>query len=106
MKKIGTLKGVRLSKPEATLEDDLRNCWAVVNYNSSPTVGAAIEGYPIFVTDPSKSQCAEIANKNLADIENPTLPDRQNWVNRLAMFHWNFAEITNGKCWAHMRRYV
>jgi hypothetical protein len=53
-----------------------------------------------------RSQCAEIANKNLSEIENPKLFDRQNWANRLAMFHWNFDEIQNGECWAHMRRYV
>lgn len=106
IKKIGVLKGVRLSRTGSTLEDDLKNCWAVVNYNSSPTVGAAIEGYPIFVTDPVRSQCAEIANLDLAQIENPNLPDRQKWAERLAMFHWNFEEIQNGECWTHMRKYV
>ena len=106
IKKIGILKGVRLSRDGNTLEQDLKNCWAVVNHNSSPTVGAAIEGYPIFVTDPIRSQCAEIANLDLAQIENPNLPDRQKWVERLAMFHWNFDEIQNGECWAHMRKYV
>jgi len=106
MKKIGTFKGVRLSRDGSTLEDDLKNCWAVVNHNSSPAVGAAIEGYPIFVTDPIRSQCAEIANLDLTQIENPNLPDRQRWVERLAMFHWNFEEIESGECWSHMRKYV
>jgi hypothetical protein len=106
IKKIGILKGVRLSKDGSTLENDLKNCWAVVNHNSSPTVGAAIEGYPIFVTDPAHSQCAEIANLDLAQIETPNLPDRQRWIERLAMFHWSFDEIENGECWTHMRKYV
>ena len=106
IKKIGMLKGVRLSRDGHSLENDLKNCWAVVNHNSSPTVGAAIEGYPIFVTDPTRSQCAEIANTDLAQIENPNLPDRQTWAERLAMFHWNFAEIESGECWTHMRKYV
>ena len=106
IKKIGMLKGVRLSKDGSTLEQDLKNCWAVINHNSSPTVGAAIEGYPIFVTDPIHSQCAEIANLDLSKIETPNLPDRQKWIERLAMFHWNFDEIENGECWTHMRKYV
>ena len=106
MKKIGILKGVRLSKPGTTLEQDLKNCWAVVNHNSSPTVGAAIEGYPVFVTDPQKSQCKEIANTDLSQIENPLLPDRQAWIERLSMFHWNFDEVENGQCWNHMRNFV
>ena len=88
------------------LIDDLKNCWAAVNYNSSPVVGAAIEGYPIFVTDPARSQCHEIANTNLALIETPVLPDRQAWANRLAMSHWSFDELASGECWRHMRRYI
>jgi hypothetical protein len=90
----------------ATLLDDLKNCWAVVNHNSSPVVGAAIEGYPIFVTDHAKSQCREIANTDLSTIETPILFDRQSWVERISMFHWNFDELRSGECWQHMRRYI
>ena len=106
IKKIGMLKKVRLSREGADLMDDLKNCWAVVNYNSSPTVGAAIEGYPVFVTDPERSQCKDIANLDLSKIETPNLPDRQQWIERLSMFHWNFNEISNGACWSHMRNYA
>jgi len=106
MNKIGILKDVRLWKPNATLMDDLHKCWAVINHNSSPAVGAAIEGYPIFVTDPERSQCREIANIDLKNIETPILFDRQQWVERISMFHWNFGEIGNGECWRHMRQYV
>lgn len=88
------------------LVDDLRNCWAAVNHNSSPVVGAAIEGVPIFVTDPAKSQCREVANTDLAQIENPLMPDRQKWVERLSMFHWNFDELKSGECWTHMREFI
>jgi len=106
MQKINMADNIRLSREGADLTDDLKRCWAVVNHNSSPAVGAAIEGYPVFVTDPIKSQCGEIASTDLATIENPYLPDRQKWVERLAMFHWNFEEIQNGECWHHMRNYV
>jgi hypothetical protein len=98
-------KAVRLST-NVNLVDDLKNCWAAVNYNSSPVVGAAIEGVPIFVMDPAKSQCAEIANTNLMQIENPLLLDRQRWVERLSMFHWNFDELQSGECWQHMRSFI
>lgn len=98
-------KAVRLSTNQ-NLVDDLKNCWAAVNYNSSPVVGAAIEGVPIFVMDPAKSQCAEIANTDLSQIENPLMPDRQRWAERLSMFHWNFDELKSGECWQHMRIFV
>ena len=88
------------------IEEDLKDCWAAVNYNSSPVVGAAIEGVPIFVMDPARSQCAEVANTDLAQIENPLMPDRQKWVERLAMFHWNFDELKSGECWQHMKKFV
>jgi hypothetical protein len=98
-------KAVRLST-NINLVDDLKNCWAAVNYNSSPVVGAAIEGVPIFVMDPAKSQCAEVANTDLSQIENPTLHDRQLWTERLSMFHWNFNELRSGECWQHMRKFI
>lgn len=97
--------GVSIST-SSDLLDDLRGCWAVVNHNSSPTVAAAIEGYPIFVTDPDRSQCRDIANTDLSQIENPTLFDRQHWAERISMFHWNFRELKTGQCWNHMRKYV
>jgi hypothetical protein len=89
-----------------SLEQDLKNCWAVVNYNSSPAVGAAIEGYPVFVTDPDRSQCREIANVDLSKIESPALPDRLPWLQRISMFHWNFEDLRSGRAWRHMRQYV
>jgi hypothetical protein len=100
-----TGKNVTLSN-KTNLVGDLQNCWAAVNHNSSPAVAAAIEGYPIFVTDPVKSQCREIANTDLAQIENPLMPDRQKWVERLAMSHWKFDELRSGLAWQHMRRFI
>ena len=95
-----------VSNDGRSLEQDLKHCWAVVNYNSSPVVGAAIEGFPIFVTDPAKSQCREIANTDLSKIETPNLPDRLPWAQRISMFHWNFDDLRSGRCWRHMRQYV
>jgi hypothetical protein len=103
--KIKFSKAVRLST-NVNLVDDLKNCWAAVNYNSSPVVGAAIEGVPIFVMDPMKSQCADVANTDLSKIENPLMPDRQQWVERLSMFHWNFDELKSGECWHHMKKFI
>jgi hypothetical protein len=97
---------IEQSRVGSDLLKDLKHCWAVVNHNSSPVVGAAIEGWPIFVTDPMRSQCAEIANTDLAQIENPLLPDRQKWVERLSMSHWNFDELRSGACWRHMREFI
>jgi hypothetical protein len=98
-------KNIKLSSNTSIL-DDLKNCWAAVNYNSSPVVAAAIEGIPIFVSDKEKSQCAEIANTDLSQIENPILYDRKLWVERISMFHWKFDELKSGECWLHMKGFI
>lgn len=100
------LKNVRISAPGTSLIADLKNCWAAVNYNSSPVVGAAIEGIPIFVTDVNRSQCREIANTDLSLIEDPVMPVRRPWIERLSMFHWKFDELKSGECWSHMRTFL
>jgi hypothetical protein len=102
-------KGVdwTLSRKEK-ITDDFKNAWATITYNSSPGVASAIEGIPVFVTDPNArvSQAYDVANTNLADIENPKTFERQKWVEALSMCHWKFEELSDGSAWAHMRSYV
>jgi hypothetical protein len=97
---------VSLSTPGSSLENDFANCWAVVNHNSSPAVAAAIEGIPVFVTDADRSQARDVANRDLAKIENPNMPDRLPWVQRISQFHWSHQEIQDGTAWRHMRQWV
>jgi hypothetical protein len=85
------------------LEQDFKNCWAVISHNSSPGVAAAIEGIPVFVTDPVRSQVRDVANTDLSKIENPTLPDREQCINRISQFHWSHDELKSGECWQHMK---
>lgn len=90
------------------LIDDFKNCWATVVYNSSPSVASLIEGIPTFVTDPhpEHSQTYGIANIDISKIENPDMPDRQTWAERLAMCHWNFDELRSGEAWKFFRQYI
>lgn len=88
------------------LANDFKHCWAVVNHNSSPTIGAAIEGLPVFVTDPLRSQARDIANTDLSQLETPLMPDRQRWVERISQFHWGHQDIQTGRCWLHMKQWV
>ena len=103
--KIISLPNVKISV-NVPLENDLHKAWAVVNHNSSSIVGPVIQGYHAFITDPINSQCKEVAHTDFSKIENPDLFDRQKWLERISMFHWNFDEISNGDCWRHMRQYV
>lgn len=88
------------------LTDDLDHAWATITYNSSPGVASAIEGVPLFVLDPkyANSQAAEVANTTIDNIENPTMPDRQRWLEKLSMSHWNFDELTSGEAWSVIKK--
>jgi len=100
-------KNVILSK-NTNLVDDLRGAWASVVYNSSPSVASLIEGIPTFLTDPlpQHSQTYGVANTDLGLLENPLMPDRQQWIERLSMCHWNFDELRSGEAWRFFRQYI
>ena len=97
---------VKISSQENSLDTDLNKAWAVVNHNSSAIVGPIIQGYHAFITDPAKSQCAEVSHVGFENIETPKEFDRQKWLERISMFHWKFSELEDGTAWRHMRDYV
>jgi hypothetical protein len=100
-------KNVFLSTKDK-LTDDLIGAWATVVYNSSPSVASAIEGVPVFLTDPQprNSQSFDIANTDISNIESPTLLDRQQWVEKLSMCHWKFEELKSGEAWNFFKKYI
>lgn len=100
-------KDWQVSKARSII-DDLRNAHCSITYNSSPSVASAIEGIPTFITDPTPqiSQAYAVANTDLSNVENPLMFERTEWVQKLAMSHWNFNELSSGDAWAHMRDYV
>jgi hypothetical protein len=91
---------------EENIRDALKNCWCGVGYNSTPTSVAAIEGIPVFVHDPANSWAKDIAFSNLSMIENPPLPDREDWINKIANIHWSNEEVKSGKLWAAIKTYI
>lgn len=102
-----TLPGsVTASALGTTFMQDLKHAWAMVNHNSSPAVGAIIQGIPAFVTDPIHSQAREVANTDLACIESPLAPDRDTWICRISQSHWSHGDLETGRCWQHMRQWV
>lgn len=104
---------LRITQPNVTLStrhirEDLQNAWATVLHNSSPAVASAIEGIPVFLTDPNPefSQAAEVSNTNLKRLEDPKMFDRQAWVEKLSMCHWNFDELRSGEAWQFFRKFI
>jgi hypothetical protein len=88
------------------LLSDLKSAYAVVNYNSSPAVVAAIEGVPTFVLDPQRSQAAEVSHHKLNDLENIKEFDREKWIQKMAQMHWTLDELKDGTAWRHLRQWA
>lgn len=99
------LANVTVSHSENILQD-FANAHCVVNFNSSPAVAAAIEGVPVFVLDPERSQAAEVSHHSLADIENIQEFDREQWVQKMAQMHWTLDELKDGSAWRHLRQWA
>ena len=98
---------VTISPQDRHITEDLKDCWALVCHNSTPSAVAPIEGIPAFVTDdPAYSQGGDVANTDFSRLENPNLPDREQWIRKLAQCHWNFEDLRSGRCWDHMRHWV
>jgi len=100
-------RDVSLSTADSIL-DDFENCWACITYNSSPGVAAAIEGVPVFVTDKTarRSQAYDVANLKLNTINKPEIFERQQWIEKISMSHYNFNDLANGTAWYSIEEYI
>jgi hypothetical protein len=88
------------------ITDDLKNCWCTVGYNSTPNVVSTIEGIPSIITDPIHSWGQGISGEKLNTIEDPIMPDREEWIHRIANIHWSDEEIYSGKLWSMIKNYI
>lgn len=87
---------------------DLKNAWATIIYNSSPGIASIINGVPVFITDPTpqNSQSFSVSNTDLSNIENPVMPERQQWIEKISMCHWNFDELRSGEAWNFFKKFI
>jgi hypothetical protein len=88
------------------IREDLINCWCTVGYNSTPNVVAAIEGIPGYVEDPAHSWSADVAFTDLNLIGNPPMPDRSEWIHKIANIHWSNEEVRTGQLWSAIKTYI
>lgn len=88
------------------IRDDLNDCWAAVGYNSTPNVVAAIEGIPVYVDDPVHSWASDVALTDLSELANPILPDRTQWLEKIANIHWSGQEVRSGLLWNYIRQHI
>jgi hypothetical protein len=65
----------------------------VINHNSGPAVQAAINGVPVIC---DKTSLAYPVTSSFKDLENPKLPDRDDWFLKLTHTEWTVEEISQG----------
>jgi hypothetical protein len=65
----------------------------IVNYNSGPSVSAAIEGVPVIC---DQSSLAWPVSDSIKNIENLSLPDREDWFLKICHTEWTNEEIRDG----------
>jgi len=93
---------VRLKKPDGKynpvpLEEDLKNCHAVVSFQSSAAAKAIIKGIPSFTMYGDYSSVSPLSLKDLSKIETPIYPEnRYEWLCNLANHQFYQSEIQSG----------
>ena len=65
---------------------------------------AVFNGIPVFVSE--KSLSYDVGNHNLSTINNPHMPDRQNWANKLSYTEWTTEEIRQGIPWQRIKKRI
>jgi hypothetical protein len=94
---------VRMKVDRKPIQDDLRDCWAVVTYSSASALDAMIAGVPVFVL--ADFAAAALAGlQDLSLIESPIYPDgRERFLGVLADNQWTLSEMSSGMAWALLR---
>ena len=103
-------KGVTMVEPrrdmntydDTDLAERLKSAWALVSHSSNPAMMAVFAGIPVYVSEASLSY--EVGNHSFTNINNPAMPDRQQWANRLAHTEWWPDEIQNGLPWSRIKQ--
>lgn len=86
---------------DTNFKDTLKDAWTVINHSSNPAMEAVINGIPVFVS--ADSLCYDVGNHSLDTINNPRMPDRQEWANKLSYTEWFEDEIEVGLPWRRIR---
>ena len=87
---------IELPKKLANTYDDFDinyNYHCVINYNAGPSVQAAINGAPTIC---DSSSLAFPVSEKWENLENPQLPDREEWFLKLTHTEWTVEEISQG----------
>lgn len=89
---------IRKKDETKTLQEQLKNCHAIVTHQSTAAIQAILQGVPSFCD--FISQSVPVSEIDISKIETPFYPDddlRQQWIDSLLSCQFNMSEISNGK---------
>lgn len=98
------IRGAEFSGPTDKLGPILENAWAVVTHGSNLCFEAALRGVPSIVL--GDGVAAPISSTRLAEIANPKLGKREQWLANLAHWQWTEDEMADGLMWKFLEPYV
>lgn len=95
------IAGTIYSPRERDVEQELRECWAVVTHHSNVAVEAVLAGIPAFCWG---GVALEMSLQDLSRIEAPFHPEgRAQWAADIAYTQWSIAEMRTGAPWRHLK---
>jgi len=104
--KLKDYKNITVLDPlQTNLMQNLKKAHAGIFYNSSSSVASALAGVPVFVSEES-AVTYDIANHRTKLIENPAMPDREQWLYDLAACHWTIEHSERGDIYRHFEPYL
>lgn len=85
------------------LQEDFKNAYCAVTYNSLSSVDAALEGIPIITLDPG-AMSWPVAHHSLSQIESLDRSiDKTQWLYDTAYSQWTGTELKTGVAWEHIK---
>ena len=100
-KYIGNLDvGNKVRKP---LEEDLKNCWAMVSWHSMCAVEAVLNGIPSFTSEHSPAKPVSLNLSHLDMIEDPYICDREQWLYSLLGAQFTLKEMESGYAYEFLK---
>lgn len=89
---------IRKKDETKTLQEQLKNCHAIVTHQSTAAIQAILQGVPSFCD--LISQSVPVSEIDISKIETPFYPDddlRKEWIDSLLSCQFNMSEISSGK---------
>ena len=103
---VNQIEGVSLiDSINVTLHQSMKTARCAVFYNSSSSVLSVLKGIPTFVSEES-AVTWKVANTNLKNILQPSMPDRSQWLHDLGQADWTITQSRNGNIYQHFEKYL